>query len=74
MSRFYVVYDSGQGGVWAVVQGPTREAIVERFPELEVVTEPPKWMSRDMSDRLEAKVIDLDHPTGLLDDILRSRV
>jgi len=71
--RFFVVYDYGQGGVWAIVEAPGPELIVERFPELQVFEERPVWMTDEIADRLEAKVIDLDEPTGPLFYVLRHR-
>jgi hypothetical protein len=71
--RFFVVYDYGQGGVWAVVEAAHRDLIAERFPELQVFEERPSWMTDPIAGQLEGNVIDLNEPTGLLADILRDR-
>lgn len=71
--RFWVVYDYGQGGRWVLVEARSREAITERFPELQVVERRPAWMTDEIASRLEANVIDLDRPTGLLLDIQKHR-
>ena len=71
--RFLVVYDYGQGGVWAVVEADRREHIAERCPELQIFEERPAWMTEERAARLRAEAIDLDRPSGLLADILRQR-
>jgi hypothetical protein len=71
--RFFVVYDYGEGGIWATVEADRPEAIAERFPELQVFEERPSWMSDEMAARLEARTINLERPTGLLLDILQKR-
>ena len=72
--QFFVVYDYGQGGVWAIVEADQRELIIERFPELQVFDERPPWMGQtNFARQLYSRVIYLELPTGLLADILRSR-
>lgn len=71
--QFLVVYDYGQGGVWAIVAADDREAISARFPEVQVVDERPAWMTDEEFDRLRANVVDIDVPSGLLADILKAR-
>jgi hypothetical protein len=44
--RFLVVCDYGQGGVWGYVLAPSRDEVVKRYPELDVIDEPPAWMKR----------------------------
>jgi len=71
--RYLGVYDYGQGGRWALVLAESAEEIRIRFPELEVVNERPGWMTDDYYPRLEGRIYDIDQPTGLLADILKSR-
>ncbi len=69
--RFLVVYDYGQGPVWAYVRAPSAGDITTAFPELSVVEHPPEWL--DESERKRLPTLRLDHPTGLLADLLDSR-
>ena len=73
MDHFLVLYDYGQGGVWAVVEADSELAITSSFPELKVFADRPSWMSDAHVARLQEQAIDLDHTTGLLADILKSR-
>lgn len=64
---FLVVYDYGQGGVWAFVKARSRAEIERRFPELEIVDKPPEWMSLAEKKRLkEQMTFDVDQPRGFL--------
>ena len=71
--QFFVVYDYGQGGVWAIVEADRRELIIERFPEVQVFDERPPWMTDEVARQLQSQVIYLELPTGLLADIMQSR-
>jgi hypothetical protein len=51
--RFLVVYDYGQGGVWAFLNARSKSEIQARFPQLQVVPEAPLWMSKQELGRLE---------------------
>jgi hypothetical protein len=72
--RFLVVYDYGQGGVWAFVLATSANAIVERFPELQVIDEIPRWMDDDLRRKLESETQDVDEPRdGLLADLVKMK-
>lgn len=72
--RFLVVYDYGMGGVWAYVEAESAEEIVEKFPELSVVSETPAWMSEKDRQSLLARTYDIDEKNfGLLADLLDQR-
>ncbi len=71
--QYFVLYDYGQGGAWAVVEASRKENITERFPELQVFDKRPGWMTDDQAARLEAGSLDLERPSGLLADILKER-
>jgi hypothetical protein len=43
--RFLVVYDYGQGGVWAYLLAESSEYLRRHFPQLAVHDQPPSWMS-----------------------------
>lgn len=42
--EFLVLYDYGQGAVWAVITAEVEADIKARFPALEVVNKWPNWM------------------------------
>jgi hypothetical protein len=46
-SRFLVVYDYGQGGVWAFVWARSVDEIHEKFRDLQVVDSMPSWLKGD---------------------------
>lgn len=67
MSQSYlVVYDYGQGGLWAFVIASSPEEITSRYPAVTVWDEPPSWMSEEeLADIARATTIDIDddqHP------------
>jgi len=72
VARFLVVYDYGQGGVWAYITARSSTEIVDRYPELRVVEVPPDWMSEERRARLPVYDIQAPGP-GLLADINRAR-
>jgi hypothetical protein len=43
--RFLVVYDYGQGGVWAFVWARSVDEIHEKFRDLEVIETIPSWLT-----------------------------
>jgi hypothetical protein len=45
--RFLVVYDYGQGGVWAFVWARSQEEIHRVFRDLKVVNDLPSWLTGD---------------------------
>ena len=73
--RFLVVYEYGQGALWAFIHADSRSVIEERFPELKLVHDRAAWMTDEIVARLEAtETYDLtEPPSGLLLDLLRSR-
>lgn len=71
---FLVLYDYGQGGVWAFINAKSRAEIKGRFPELEVVDERPRWMSGEVLARIREKMtFDIDSPQGWLADFVAER-
>jgi hypothetical protein len=73
--KHLVVYDYGQGGLWAFIYADSPQQIVDRYPELKVISETPAWMTDELRSRLEAtETYDLDAPpSGLLADLLKER-
>ena len=64
-NRYLVVYDYGQGGVWAYITAESPEQITDGFPELSVVEATPDWMTDEVRKTLEARMsFDIDDPTG----------
>jgi hypothetical protein len=39
--EYFVLYDYGQGGLWAIVQAESAARIRQRFPQLQVFEAPP---------------------------------
>jgi hypothetical protein len=74
MSRFLVVYDYGQGGIWAYLRADSPDEIHSKFRDLTVYQSPPKWMSeaerQDIETRssFDLETVETQHPTfaGLL--------
>src|SRR2546426_5837112 len=75
MKRPYlVVYEYGQGAVWAYVTARSGSEVERQFPELKIVKEPPDWMSRSERSRLKRTMtFDIDQKEGLLRKILEQR-
>lgn len=70
-TRFLVVYDYGQGGLWGYVLADSPEEITQRFPELQVVAERPDWLDEEYEAKLSADEEDIDAPgPGLLGILL----
>jgi hypothetical protein len=71
---FLVAYDYGAGGLWGIMQARSADEIVERYPELDVVTQPPVWMDEQELRRLHETTYDIDGaPRGLLEAVLADR-
>ena len=72
--RYLTLYDYGQGGLWGYVVAPSKETIISRFPELEVVDEEPAWMTDETRADLERRTEDIDRPgDGILGIMLKGR-
>ena len=54
--RFLVVYDYGQGGVWAFVWARSQEELHEKFRDLTVVDAIPEWLSGDELENTERRM------------------
>lgn len=56
-----VLYDYGQGGVWAYILAASAQIIKEKFPQLSIYDKPPKWMTAaDVDDIKKKMTIDID--------------
>ena len=61
---FLTVYDYGQGGVWVVLLAESEHEIAEKYPELDVVVDPPPTMSaEELQDIEERSTVDIDDAT-----------
>jgi hypothetical protein len=60
--KFLVLYDYGQGGLWAHLIADSEEQIRTRHPELVVMENPPVWMSAEEERQLVT--IDIDEVKG----------
>lgn len=72
---FYVLYDYGQGGLWAIIRAQNAEQVRRRYPELEVFESPPEVLSADVlamiRDRGEFGID--DPPVGWLAGLVARR-
>lgn len=59
--EFWVVYDYGQGGLWAVVTARSAEEIVAKYPILKVENDRPSWANDKERERvLSSNAFDID--------------
>jgi hypothetical protein len=65
-TKFLVLYDYGQGGVWAYLLADSADEIRREFPALQVYSTPPEWMKpKDLdalSDSMTVDIADREHP------------
>lgn len=58
---FLTVYDYGQGGVWRVLLAESEAEIDTKYPELQVLAEPPDWMTLEQLEDIKARAtVDID--------------
>ena len=72
--RFLVVYDYGQGGVWAFIWARAPEEIQQRFHDVEVVESMPPWLTGEPLARIEQRMtFDIDNvsPDDWIAQLLR---
>jgi len=69
--EFLVLYDYGQGGLWAIIRAETAQRIRDRYPQLQVFEERPSFLCADVLADLQRKpTADIDDPpTGWLADL-----
>lgn len=61
-SKFLVLYDYGQGGVWAYLLADSADEIRRAFPALRVFEQPPQWMKQQDLDAVnKSMTIDVAH-------------
>ncbi len=71
---FLVAYDYGTGGLWGVMRAHSVDEILERYPELDVLMQPPVWMDEDEFRDLNETFYDIDAaPRGLIKAVLADR-
>jgi hypothetical protein len=63
--QFLVVHDYGMGGLWALIQARSKEDILSRFEDIELVDPCPVWMSDGRLGTLECFDIDHEPPAWL---------
>lgn len=72
--RFLVLYDYGQGGVWAFIHARSEAEIKSRYAELDIYHETPEWLSSEVVSRIEERMtFDIDKPEGWLAELGASR-
>lgn len=73
-SKFLVAYDYGTGGLWGVIIARSEGEIASIYPELTVVRERPRWMTKKRYAELADAPYDIDGaPWGILNAILADR-
>ena len=65
MSRkeFFVLYDYGQGGLWAVLRADSADQIRQRYPSLQIFETAPSMLSRELLAEIRrTDSFDIDDP------------
>lgn len=63
--EFLVLYDYGQGGLWALVRADSAAQVRRRFPRLQVFDERPDMVSLEMLAAIRAAgTVDVDQPAS----------
>jgi hypothetical protein len=61
-----VLHDYGTGGAWAYLLADSAEQIRERFPQLQLVTDRPNWLTDEhdqiLHERMTIDIDDTDNP------------
>jgi hypothetical protein len=72
---FIIEIDHMKAGYWGVMLARSEEEIREKWPEVNIVYDHPKWMSDDRYERYLSHPYDIDDddPHGILNIIVRSR-
>ena len=73
--EFFVVYDYGQGGLWAILRAGSAEQVRRKYPGVEVFEgRPPMLDDATVSSIRRAGVRDIDDPPdGWLADLQAGR-
>ncbi len=56
MAEFLACYDYGAGGVWLYVEAESAAKLLERYPALKVIENPPTWWTPELERDARAKV------------------
>ena len=72
---FLAVYDYGMGGVWVLVDARSPTEITRLYPELEVVTKRPDWMTEaELASLNDSMHFDINEPPkGWLEELVKQR-
>lgn len=73
--RFLVCYDYGMGGLWAFIYARFSEEVLEKYPELFIAYEKPRWLDEKQAVNIELlESHDIDgEPFGVLRVIIEER-
>lgn len=64
--EFLVLYDYRTGGAWAYLLADSEDQINTHFPELQIVTERPAWLTKEEERHLRKRMtIDIDDTDNL---------
>ena len=70
--QFLVVYNYGQGGVWAIIYAHSRLEIAKKYPQLKIYRFKPFWMNRVTYNKIKTTMaLDInDAPSGWLTELV----
>ena len=72
---YFLVYDYGMGGAWAIMAARSEAEIEYKYPEVKVLHDRPKWMGDDTyANLLSTSSYDIDNePYGWLEVLVSQR-
>ena len=70
-----MAYDYGTGGLWAVVEAPSADANLDKYPEVAIAEKRPDWMTDERYEQLAGEPLWLDEepPTGISRAVVADR-
>jgi len=73
---YLVVYDYGQGGVWAIINSRSPREITKKYPELKIYRRKPFFMKRETYNQIAQQMtVDIDdQPSGWLVELVKERL
>lgn len=74
-TKHLAVYDYGTGGIWLYILARSPNEIIEKYPELKVVSHHPSWLTSERKQSIEDKfTFDIDDPPkGWLESLVQQR-
>jgi hypothetical protein len=61
--EYLVVYDYGTGGIWGIISANSPLEILNKYPQLQIVSSPPIWMTDEIFERdIRRRAFDISEP------------